>query len=76
LDAQWNTGNSCDAKAKDFRLYNRALSAAEIGAMYNPQTRWSLYQPRTQLIDVTVAAAGGFQAAGATQQSRRIGAGI
>jgi hypothetical protein len=32
---------------KDVRLYMRALSAAEIAAMYHPETRWDLYkQPR------------------------------
>lgn len=30
---------------RDLRQYNRALSAAEVAALYNPATRWELYQP-------------------------------
>ena len=29
----------------DVRIYNRALTAAEIWQIYAPQTRWQLYQP-------------------------------
>ena len=29
----------------DIRIYNRALSAAEVWAMYDPATRWELYAP-------------------------------
>lgn len=29
----------------DTRIYNRALKAAEIWQLYDPQTRWELYQP-------------------------------
>lgn len=29
----------------DVRIYNRALSDFEVAELYNPQTRWDLYQP-------------------------------
>lgn len=32
----------------DVRLYNRALGAAEVWALYNPQTRWDLYAGPTR----------------------------
>ncbi len=31
-------------------LYNRALSAAEIWSLYDPQTRWELYQPPRPMV--------------------------
>ena len=33
----------------DVRIYNRALSDEEVAELYNPETRWELYQPRVPL---------------------------
>ena len=42
------------------RIYNRALSDAEVYALYAPQTRWELYKPLTRLWNgLTVTVVGG-----------------
>jgi hypothetical protein len=38
-------GNFLTGALADLRIYNRALSAYEVLALYLPQTRWDLYQP-------------------------------
>jgi hypothetical protein len=43
--AVWNGAIAGACKLADIRLYNRALSANEVFALYAPQTRWQLYQP-------------------------------
>lgn len=35
-----------NADIADIRVYNRALTAAEVARMYAPTTRWELYDPR------------------------------
>lgn len=46
--------------ACDFRLYNRGLSDAEVWALYDPQTRWSIYwQPHRTYLFVGAGGAGG-----------------
>lgn len=39
------TGNGVRGKFGDIMLWSRALSSAEVLALYVPQTRWELYQP-------------------------------
>jgi hypothetical protein len=51
-------GFDLNGKLQDFRIYNRALSAAEARALYDPQTRWELYAPLTQRFWVFTAAGG------------------
>lgn len=41
----YNSGESWDGMVGDQRFYNRALSAAEVRQLYDPQTRWELYRP-------------------------------
>jgi len=43
----------------DVRVYNRALSDAEVAALYAPATRWDLYQPLRQRVFISVPAAVG-----------------
>ncbi len=38
-----------DGKCWDIRLWNRALSAAEVWDLYNPSTRWDLYHELGQV---------------------------
>ena len=38
-------GNSFYGLLSDVRIYNRALSAAEVWQQWAPQTRWELYRP-------------------------------
>lgn len=45
LGAYGGGGFNWVGQMADVRLYNRALSAAEIWQLYAPQTRWELYQP-------------------------------
>lgn len=35
-----------DGQLADVRIWNRALSAAEVRSLWHPATRWDLYQPR------------------------------
>lgn len=39
-----------DADLKDFRVYSRALSATEVWALYDPATRYELYQPLSRRV--------------------------
>ena len=52
--------NYFTGKIGDVRIYNRALSPAEIWAMYDPATRWELYAPVMPSGMVYVSAAGGW----------------
>lgn len=45
------TTNFWKGNIGDVRIYNRALSAAEVYQLYAPQTRWALYRPTAQLFD-------------------------
>jgi formylglycine-generating enzyme required for sulfatase activity len=36
--------NATNAKLDDLRIYNRALSSSEVYNLYNPTTRWNLWQ--------------------------------
>lgn len=38
-------GEPMTGRIRDVRFYNRALSALEVGALYDPATRYELYQP-------------------------------
>ncbi len=38
-------GSYSDGEIGDVRLYNRALSDAEVWSLYDPATRWELYAP-------------------------------
>ena len=51
--------NYFDGVIGDTRLYNRALSPAEIWAMYAPQTRWELCRPLVPHFPGVTLAAGG-----------------
>jgi len=42
----------------DVRLYNRALTAAEVWQLYDPATRWELYAPLRKWWAIGAAAAG------------------
>lgn len=47
-----------DGLIGDVRLYNRLLSDAEIWQLYNPATRWDLYQPIGYFTMIQAAALG------------------
>lgn len=40
----WNPFNQYDGYIDDLRVYNRVLADSEIDQIYEPQTRWELYQ--------------------------------
>lgn len=44
-----SAGRDWDGYIGDFRIYNRALSPAEIFQLYDPATRWDLYAPKPRL---------------------------
>lgn len=44
-----NWGGAWKGKILDVRIYNRALSADEVWQLYDPATRWELYQPERRL---------------------------
>lgn len=49
-----------DGFACDFRIYNRALSDAEVFELYQPSTRWDLYwQPARSYVFIEAAGGGG-----------------
>ncbi len=60
-------GQRVDAgAARDFEgiigpvmLYNRAISPAEIWALYDPRTRWELYAPQVRRVYVDLGGGGG-----------------
>ena len=41
-----------DGRIADARIYNRALCDEEVAELYNPRTRWELYQPRVPLWNI------------------------
>jgi len=45
VSADGTPSNYMSGQISDARLYNRALTAAEIWQMYDPATRWELYKP-------------------------------
>lgn len=58
--ATLTANNGSTAYLAEMRIYNRALSAAEIWAQYDPVTRWDLYAPVRRWWSLQGA---GFQAA-------------
>jgi hypothetical protein len=58
-DEQNWTGNpyTWDGGVGPCFLWNRPLSDAEVRALYNPQTRWDIYQQGTRTISLPAAAA-------------------
>lgn len=58
-EAAFSTSENWDGGIWDFRLYNRALSANEVGQLYDPATRWELYEPVMPMWVVGFVAAGG-----------------
>jgi hypothetical protein len=50
-------GRELDGEFCDLRIYNRALSSAEVWALYDPRTRWDLYQQPTRRLWIDTAAA-------------------
>lgn len=62
--------NYFPGKIADVRIYNRALSSAEIYALYDPSSRWSAYTPVVNRTYMFVGSSGG---GGGT---RRLSAGI
>lgn len=76
LSATVRLGNGSDdgtysywGSAYGFLLHNRALSAAEVWALYSPSTRGSIYQPLIRRVYFDIGSGGGGG-------SRRICAGI
>lgn len=55
------TNNNVQGWYADFRVWDRALSAAEVWALYDPATRWDLYwvPGRTLYFDAGAAPPGG-----------------
>ena len=45
IGADWDLDPVQDGPIGEVRAYNRALSAAEVWALYDPATRWELYRP-------------------------------
>ena len=56
--ATFSATNELDGLVADPRMYNRALSPAEVFALYAPQTRWDLYGVPMTRSKVAAAAAG------------------
>lgn len=52
-------GNFFPGRIADARIYNRALSPAEIYQLYDPATRWELYRPIQRMWQVKAPAATG-----------------
>jgi len=48
---------SCSARIPDIRIYNEALSPAEVRSLYDPSTRWSLGIPSVNRVYTTVPSA-------------------
>jgi hypothetical protein len=52
------TGNNLNGTIADVRVYNRALTDAEVWELYDPRSRWDLYwQPNTRAYSFMSAAA-------------------
>jgi len=45
IGLRFNGGQDFDGTIADVRIYNRALSDPEVFALWDPRTRWDLYQP-------------------------------
>lgn len=45
-----NSSFFLNGSISDFRIYNRVKAAAEIWQLYDPQTRWELYQPTRPMV--------------------------
>lgn len=56
-----NTTNTCPVEYCTGGVWSRALSSAEIWALYDPATRWSLYAPlvRRTYFDIGIGGGGG-----------------
>jgi len=50
-------GDYFSGSIADVRIYNRALSDAEVWALYDPATRWELYQPVVPIFVVATVGA-------------------
>ena len=55
----------------DYRIYNRALNAAEIYALYNPKTRWDLYKPIAPTLWPLIFGGAPFSSAHANLKKKR-----
>jgi len=74
---QWDpVVNKLIAIWDELRVYDRALSDAEVWSLYDPQTRWDLYWQRRRTFFLPAAATGGgFQPAWARHATVTLGAG-
>lgn len=59
LTVGFNAFGSWRGLIDDLRIYNRALPANEVRQLYDPQTRWQLYEPVIRQWPVGIASAGG-----------------
>lgn len=53
-----NRSGRIDGQLADLRIYNRVLSAPEVWALYDPATRYELYQPLSRRVYFIPPAAG------------------
>lgn len=59
IGADAANANTADSRFRDLRVYDRALSDAELYALYDPRTRWDLYWQPGRKVYFVPAAAGG-----------------
>lgn len=59
----------------DTRVYNRALSSAEVARLYDPRTRWDLYHRPMRVARKAGAGGGGFNPAWVRRQ-QLVGSGV
>jgi hypothetical protein len=68
--------NPTDGLLCDGRIYNRALSDAEVWSLYDPATRWDLYWVPGRRVFVDVAAAATFNPAWARGSNQLLSGGF
>lgn len=57
--ADGTTTNGWDGSIADFRVYRRALTAADVWALYDPATRWELYSAPSARVFFSLPTGGG-----------------
>jgi hypothetical protein len=68
-----NISDELSGKIAEVRIYNRALSDAEVAALYDPKTRWELYQiPKRVWYVAAAPAADAMPMAVSSYRRRRI----
>lgn len=53
------SGEGLNGQVSDIRFYTRALSGGEVRALYDPRSRWELYQPLVRRVVFDLGGGGG-----------------